>query len=182
MRLLVLLCAVSLPVFAQTLPPEAEKVVAAYEKSASAIREKAEKETQPHLDKAIAALQALQDTYCQQKKLDEALAIRERIRALRGILPDPGALSVQPSDIGRTLLYEVTGSTTGSVWGTEVYTSDTHLGAAAVHQGLLKPGEKGVLKVKVINGQQQYLGSVKNGVTSQSYGEWTVSFTMSRVN
>lgn len=167
--------------FAQ-LPPDAEKVVAAYEKSANTIREKAEKETQPHLDKAIAALQALQDSYCQQKKLDEALAIRERIRALRGILPDPGALSVQPTDIGKTFLFEVTGSTTGSVWGTEVYTSDTHLGAAAVHQGLLKPGEKGVLKVKVINGQQQYLGTVKNGVTSQGYGEWTVSFTMSRAN
>lgn len=182
MRLLALSCLVSLSVAAQTLPPEAEKVVAAYEKSANAIREKAERETQPHLDKAIAALQALQDSYCQQKKLDEALAVRERIRALRNIFPDPGPLSVQPSDIGRTLLYEVTGSTDGSVWGTEVYTSDTHLGAAAVHQGLLKPGEKGVLRVKVINGQQQYLGTVKNGVTSQGYGEWTVSFTMSRVN
>ncbi len=170
------------PTFAQTLPTEAEKVVAAYEKNANAIREKAEKETQPHLDKAIAALQALQDSYCQQKRLDEALAIRERIRSLRGILPDPGALSVQAADIGRTFLFEVTGSTSGGVWGTEVYTSDTYLGAAAVHQGLLKPGEKGVLRVKVINGQQQYLGSVKNGVTSQSYGEWTVSFTMSRVN
>ena len=102
--------------FAQTLPPEAEKVVAAYEKNANAIREKAEKETQPHLDKAIAALQALQDSYCQQKKLDEALAIRERIRALRGILPDPGALSVQAADIGRTFLFEVTGSTSGGVW------------------------------------------------------------------
>lgn len=183
MNALPMLCLVlAATTFAQTLPPEAEKVVAAYEKSANAIREKAEKETQPHLDKAIAALQALQDSYCQQKKLDEALAIRERIRALRNIQPDPGALSVQPSDIGRTLLFEVTGTTNGSVWGTEVYTSDTHLGAAAVHQGLLKPGEKGVLKVKVINGQQQYLGTVKNGVASQGYGEWTVSFTMSRVN
>ena len=70
MKLLALSCLVSLSVAAQTLPPEAEKVVAAYEKSANAIREKAEKETQPHLDKAIAALQALQDSYCQQKKLD----------------------------------------------------------------------------------------------------------------
>ncbi|MBM4780352.1 MAG: hypothetical protein GQE15_21835, partial [Archangiaceae bacterium] len=50
MKLLALSCLVSLSVAAQTLPPEAEKVVAAYEKSANAIREKAEKETQPHLD------------------------------------------------------------------------------------------------------------------------------------
>lgn len=177
MRSLVLLVLPSLS-FAQSLPSEAEQVVVAYEKKAATIREKAERETQPHLDKAIAALQALQDAYCQQKKLDEALAIRDRIRALRGILPDPGALSVQPSDKGRTFLFEVTGSTAGSVWGTEVYTSDTHLGTAAVHQGLLKPGEKGLIQVRVIEGQQQYTGSTKHGVTSQSYGPWTISFVM----
>jgi hypothetical protein len=75
---------------------------------------------------------------------------------------------------------EVKGTTTGSVWGTEVYTSDTHLGAAAVHQGLLKPGERDVLKVKVIAGQNEYLGTTKNGVTSQSYGAWSVSFVIGK--
>lgn len=165
---------------AQGLPPEAEAIVAAYETKAAAIREQAERETQPHAEKAMAALQALQDAYCQKKKLDEALAIRERIRALRGVLPDPGALSVQPSDVGKTFLFEVTGATTGSVWGTEVYTADTHLGTAAVQQGLLKPGERDVLKVKIIAGQKEYLGSTRNGVTSQSYGPWNVSFVISK--
>lgn len=165
---------------AQTLPPEAEALVATYEKKAAAIREKAERETQPHTDKAIAALQALQDAYCKKAKLDEALAIRDRIRALRGVLPDPGALSVQATDLGKTFLFEVTGATTGSVWGTEVYTSDTHLGTAAVHQGLLKPGERDVLKVKVIAGQNEYLGTTKNGVTSQGYGAWSVSFVIGK--
>ncbi len=165
---------------AQVLPPEAEAIVAAYEKKASAIREKAERETQPHTTQAIAALQALQDAYCKKAKLDEALAIRDRIRALRGVLPDPGALSVQATDIGKTFVFEVTGATTGSVWGTEVYTSDTHLGTAAVHQGLLKPGERDVLKVTVIAGQNAYLGSTKNGVTSQGYGAWSVSFVIGK--
>lgn len=170
----------SLHAAAQGLPPEAEAIVSAYEKKAAAIREKAERETQPHTNQAIAALQALQDAYCQKKKLDEAVAIRDRIRALRGVLPDPGALSVQATDIGKTFLFEVTGATTGSVWGTEVYTSDTHLGTAAVHQGLLKPGERDVLKVKVIAGQNEYLGTTKNGVTSQGYGAWSVSFVIGR--
>ncbi|MDP3233703.1 MAG: LCCL domain-containing protein [Myxococcales bacterium] len=165
---------------AQVLPPEAEAIVVAYEKKAAAIREKAERETQPHTTQAIAALQALQDAYCKKAKLDEAVAIRDRIRALRGVLPDPGALSVQASDLGKTFLFEVTGTTTGSVWGTEVYTSDTHLGAAAVHQGLLKPGERDVLKVKVIAGQNEYLGTTKNGVTSQGYGAWSVSFVIGK--
>jgi hypothetical protein len=165
---------------AQTLPSDAEVVVMGYEKKAAAIREKAEKEIQPHLEKALSALQALQDTYCQQKRLDDAVAIRDRIRALRGILPDPGPLSVQPSDIGRTMLFEVTGTTAGSVWGSEVFTSDTSLGAAAVHQGLLKNGEKAVIRVKVIAGQSAYSGSTRNGVTSLSYGPWSVSFTLGR--
>ncbi|MDP3506133.1 MAG: LCCL domain-containing protein [Myxococcales bacterium] len=165
---------------AQVLPPEAEAIVVAYEKKAAAIREKAERETQPHTTQAIAALQALQDAYCKKAKLDEAVAIRDRIRALRGVLPDPGALSVQASDLGKTFLFEVTGTTTGSVWGTEVYTSDTHLGAAAVHQGLLKPGERDVLKVTVIAGQSAYLGTTKNGVTSQGYGAWSVSFVIGK--
>lgn len=165
---------------AQVLPPEAEAIVSAYEKKAAAIREKAERETQPHTDKTIAALQALQDAYCKKAKLDEAVAIRDRIRLLRGVLPDPGALSVKATDLGKTFLFEVTGATTGSVWGTEVYTSDTHLGTAAVHQGLLKPGERDVLKVTVIAGQNAYLGSTKNGVTSQGYGSWSVSFVIGR--
>lgn len=169
----------SSPALAQ-LPADAEAVVAAYEKKAAGIREKAERETQPHLDKAIAALQALQDTYCQQKRLDEAVAIRDRIRSLRGILPDPGALAVRPQDIGRTFLFDVVGSTEGSVWGTEVYTSDTHVGAAAVHLGILKPGERGVVKVRVIEGQREYRGTTRNGVTSVDYGPWGVSFVISR--
>ncbi|MDP1921133.1 MAG: LCCL domain-containing protein [Myxococcales bacterium] len=165
---------------AQVLPPEAEALVTAYEKKAAAIREKAERETQPHTDKTIAALQTLQDAYCKKAKLDEAVAIRDRIRLLRGVLPDPGALSVQAADLGKTFLFEVTGATTGSVWGTEVYTSDTHLGTAAVHQGLIKPGEREVLKVKVIPGQNEYLGTTKNGITSQSYGAWSVSFVIGK--
>jgi len=49
-----------------------------------------------------------------------------------------------------------------------------------VHQGLLKPGERDVLKVKVIAGQAQYAGSTKNGVTSNDDGPWSVSFVIGR--
>jgi hypothetical protein len=182
MRSLLLIVFSASTAFAQTLPPEAQAVLSTYEKKAQAIREKAERETQPHLDKAIAELQALQDQYCQQKKLDEAVAIRDRIRQLRGVQSDPGALRVTEADIGKTMLFEVTGTTSGAVWGTEVYTSDSHVGTAAVHQGLLKPGEKAVVRVKVIPGQASYLGSTKNGVTSTSYGAWGVSFVLGRAS
>jgi hypothetical protein len=180
MRTVLLLTLSAFTAVAQTLPAEAAAVLSTYEKRALAIREKADRETQPHLDKAIAELQALQDLYCQQKKLDEAVAIRDRIRQLRNIQPDPGALHVSEADIGKTMLFEVTGTTSGAVWGTEVYTSDSNVGTAAVHQGLLKPGEKAVLRVKVIPGQASYLASTKNGVTSTTFGAWGVSFVLGR--
>lgn len=49
-----------------------------------------------------------------------------------------------------------------------------------MHQGLLKPGERDVLKVKVIAGQAQDVGSTKNGVTSNDDGPWSVSFVIGR--
>ena len=45
---------------------------------------------------------------------------------------------------------------------------------------VLKPGERDVLKVKVIAGQNEYLGTTKNGITSQSYGAWSVSFVIGK--
>jgi hypothetical protein len=75
----------------------------------------------------------------------------------------------------------VTGSTDGGVWGSEVYTTDSSLAAAAVHAGVLKAGEKAVIKVRIIAGQKSYLATTHNGVTSQDWGPWTTSFTVERV-
>jgi hypothetical protein len=75
----------------------------------------------------------------------------------------------------------VTGSTEGSVWGSEVFTSDSHLGAAAVHSGVLQPGQKGVIKVRVLGPQKSFMASTRNGVTSNAYGPWHISFTVEKV-
>ena len=40
-----------------------------------------------------------------------------------------------------TLVCEVTGSSQGTVWGTDLYTDDSSIPAAAVHAGVLKDGE-----------------------------------------
>src|SRR5262249_40919647 len=47
---------------------------------------------------------------------------------------------------------------------------------AAVHAGLLKVGEKGLVRVTVLAGQSSYRGSARNGITSSSYGTWQGSF------
>lgn len=163
---------------AEEVPGEAQAVIEEFRRAERAIRKQAEERLRPVRKKAVERLQALQDKYCRAARLDEALAVREAIRALQGIRPDPGQLRVTPDEIGKSYLFEVTGSTEGAVWGSEVYTSDSHLGTAAVHAGLLAPGRKGVVRVRVIEGQQSYRASTRNGVTSRAWGKWNASFTL----
>lgn len=162
------------------LPEDAAGLVAKFELSAAKIRKRAEDEIRPLRKQLIGKLKKLQDKYTRAAMLDEALAVRDKIRALRGIKPDPGCLRAKVEDIGKSYLFEVTGSLQGSIWGSEVYTSDSHLGAAAVHAGVLEPGEHAVLLLKILPGQKSYRGTTSNGVTSNSYGPWSVSFTVER--
>jgi hypothetical protein len=46
---------------------------------------------------------------------------------------------------------------------------DSYLPAAAIHAGVLKPGETGVVKFKIVPSPQAYQGSTQNGVTSGNY-------------
>ena len=52
-------------------------------------------------------------------------------------------------DAGAVLTIRVKGSTSGSVWGSGPYTLDSSLGTAAVHAGLLKPGQMGMVTIEV---------------------------------
>ena len=90
--------------------------------------------------------------------------------------PDPGTLFAFADAVGQTLQFSVVGSTAGTVWGDGTYTSDSVLAAAAVHAGLLQPGESGVVTVEVIAGPDSYAGAERNGVTSLSYGRWNVAY------
>jgi hypothetical protein len=94
-----------------------------------------------------------------------------------GVLPDPGNLKAYEQKIGEVFAFSVTGAVAGgSIWGTDMYTTDSRLAMAAVHAGLLKDGETGVVKVKIVAGQPSYAGSAKNGVTSSGYGGYGGSY------
>ncbi len=175
---LVVMCLVSRARADDEVPPDAQQVIAEFDKKATALAQKAEADLQRVQEAAVAKLKVLQDQYCRAAKLDAALAVREQIRRIIGLRPDPGVLHLTAEDLGKTLLFDVIGSTEGSVWGTEVFTGDSHLAAAAVHSGVLKPGQRGAVRVRVIAGQKGYEGSTKNGVESQPYGPWGVSFTV----
>lgn len=173
----------------EALPPEARVILEELlqkereaqnrlEQKLRPLREASERELLPARQAAARMLRALQDRLTRAGALDEALAVREAVRRALGILPDPGVLHLTEADIGKTMIFEVRGSTQGSVWGSEVYTADSHLGTAAVHAGVLKPGQKGLVRVRVLGGQQKYMGSTLRGVTTQPYGPWPVSFTI----
>jgi len=82
---------------------------------------------------------------------------------------------------GLTFQVQVIGSASGTVWGTGTYTDDSSIAAAAVHAGLLKPKELGILRVTIVAGQQSYAASDSNGVKSEPYGPWEGSFRLERL-
>jgi LCCL domain-containing protein len=107
--------------------------------------------------------------------------------------PDPGTLQEYQDQIGRTFSFKVTGRTAAAlaaapagalgtewVWGTDVYSADSSLALAAVHAGVLRPGQTTVVKVTILGPQPAFTGSTRNGVTSQPYGAWPGSFKVSR--
>lgn len=63
------------------------------------------------------------------------------------------------------------------VWGTDVYTIDSKLCSAAIHAGRLQYGKSGLVTITVGAHGEPYVGSVRNGVTSESYDVYPMSFT-----
>jgi hypothetical protein len=94
--------------------------------------------------------------------------------------PDPGNLIKLQDQIGKTYFFKVTGSVTGSIWGTGVYTTDSPLAVVAVHAGLLKPGQTKVIRVTIVAAPASFSGSTQNGVTSAPYELYPGAYRVSR--
>jgi hypothetical protein len=183
-----LACLLTLPLGVRggdEIPPDAQKLIEELDQETKAIQEKADKEIKTRKDKVIERLKQLQDTYCRALKIDEAIAIRDKIRLIKAAAvdfkPDPVRLSGYSDQIGKSFVFEVTGSTTGFIWGTGVYTSDSILAMAAVHAGVLKEGQKGYVKVTMLKGEDSYIGSTNNGVTSMAYRAYPSSYRIDPV-
>ena len=70
----------------------------------------------------------------------------------------------------------VTGSNSGSLWGTETYTDDSSLAAAVVHMGIAKANQTVLVKVQILPGQESYTGTTQNGITSSNYSSYSGSY------
>jgi hypothetical protein len=84
--------------------------------------------------------------------------------------------SFTTADIGKIYKMTITGAGGGSIWGTDIYTSDSYVAAAAVHAGVLTVGQTKEVYIKVVQGLSEYIGSTRNGVSTSGYGGWDLSY------
>ncbi|HEY1108236.1 MAG TPA: LamG-like jellyroll fold domain-containing protein, partial [Opitutaceae bacterium] len=89
----------------------------------------------------------------------------------------PVSLTGYRSRVGQSFELIVTGSSSGAVWGTDVYTDDSTVARAAVHAGVVAVGETKSVTVTILPGQSTYPASTRNGVTTSSWGAWGGSFS-----
>lgn len=94
----------------------------------------------------------------------------------------PISLTGYRSRVGQSFELIVTGSSSGAVWGTDVYTDDSTVARAAVHAGVVAVGETKSVTVTILPGQSSYPASTRNGVTTSSWGAWGGSFSFAGTN
>ena len=62
------------------------------------------------------------------------------------------------------------------IWGTNVYTSNSGICSTAIHSGMISE-EGGLVSIEILEGQEFYTGSQKNGVESEDHAETSLSYT-----
>jgi hypothetical protein len=103
-----------------------------------------------------------------------SLAAEPETEAVAAI-PDPGNMMSLQNQIGKVFHIRTVGAM-GALWGTDVYTTDSSVAAAAVHAGVLKLGQAGVVKVKVIVPPPGFTGSTRNGMSSAPFNAFPGAF------
>ena len=138
---------------------------------------------------------ALQLAYRDAGRAEEAAAIAANVRALQQRVPpvsttltadlvndglpgrdEPVRMALFRDHVGETLSFSVRGRDDQPIWGTTVYTDDSALETAAVHAGLLRPGQRGIVKVRVLAGQDHYDGTKQHDIESAAFGRHAGSF------
>jgi hypothetical protein len=163
-------------------PPEVQAVVEELKGQEDRIRREVESRVRSERVAVLGRLRQLLDEYTRSGRLDEALAVRSVVWKLEAetfdVRPDPGRLTpFRGTAAGTSYVFRVTGNpNAGIVWGSGIYTDDSALAAAAVHAGVLRPGEKGLVRVTILPGQSSYAESSQNGVTSNPYSAWEGSY------
>ncbi|MEM8885885.1 MAG: LCCL domain-containing protein [Planctomycetota bacterium] len=84
----------------------------------------------------------------------------------------------KPGDVAILL---ARGDTRGAVYGSGPYTANSNAIAAAVHAGLLKKGELGLIRIKYSEGLDEYAPSNQNGVQTRATAKYRLSFELEKI-
>ncbi|MGC4028504.1 MAG: LCCL domain-containing protein [Steroidobacteraceae bacterium] len=64
-----------------------------------------------------------------------------------------------------------------NVYGTDTYTESSPVCPAAIHAGVLQPGQSGIVTLLIGKGAKSFRGSQRNGVATLKYGPWGYSYS-----
>ena len=79
------------------------------------------------------------------------------------------------ADIGKIYRMTITGAQGGG-WGTDIYTNDSNIPGMAVHAGVISIGQTKEVYIKVVEGQNNYPGTTRNGISTSEWGGWDLSY------
>ena len=168
------------------LPPDAQNLVDKFDKDSAEIQGRADRLIRERREELVARLRELRERYAKAGRAADAEAVAAQIETLAADVvkaeADPGTLVNYRGQNGKAFYFEVTGNkAAGTVYGTDLYTDDSTLAAAAVHAGVLADGQKGVVKVTVLPGAASYAASDRNGVSSVGWNDWVGSYRVQAV-
>ena len=83
------------------------------------------------------------------------------------------------NDVGMTYKFQCPpNGKEGIIWGSDVYTADSSICTAAVHAGLFSLEEGGTVTVEFRPGRLTYGSTMRNGIKSNTFGEFSRSFVV----
>lgn len=97
------------------------------------------------------------------------------IRGDQPSTPAPTNLSSFGNKFGEEHTFTVTGQAQQNgqnIWGGDTYTLDSPLALAAVHAGVVQPGETAEVTVRIVASPPQFVAVSRNGVNSTAYGQY----------
>ena len=83
------------------------------------------------------------------------------------------------TDVGQTYKFQCPeNGTEGAIWGSDIYTADSSICTAGVHAGLITLENGGMVTVEFRPGRSVYGSTLRNGITSNTFGEYPHSFVV----
>jgi cytoskeletal protein RodZ len=83
------------------------------------------------------------------------------------------------NDVGMTYKFQCPPEGKESaIWGSDIYTADSSICTAAVHAGLITLAEGGIVTIEYRPGRLTYGSTTRNGIKSNTFGEYSRSFVV----